>query len=161
MFTFIVNLCKHFLCDCRKKVLDQNGPYINMFQTNLRNDCLSVILEFCLLSSSVCVLAPAYTSLCRELEYLPKVRYIILFDPNGAEILIFQTVFLGRTATLPYVWKIHPKAHIFTKLSQDVCLVDTHILIYWYARCNCKLLFLLTIHVWIVTYPPNFHCLCL
>ena len=32
-----------------EKILDQNGPYINTFQTNV---CLSVILEFCLLSSS-------------------------------------------------------------------------------------------------------------
>ena len=50
-FTFIVNLCRHFLW-FPKKVLDQNGPYINMFQTNLRNVCVSVILEFCLLWSS-------------------------------------------------------------------------------------------------------------
>ena len=37
-----------------KKVLEQNGPYINTFQNNLRiNFCLSVILEFCLSSSFV------------------------------------------------------------------------------------------------------------
>ena len=60
-----------------------NGSYINTFQTDLRNIYLSVILEFCLSSSSyVCVLAPAYTSLCRDLEYVPKVRYIIIVDPQ-------------------------------------------------------------------------------
>ena len=51
----------------------------------------------------VCVLAPAYTSLCRGLKYSPKVRYIILVDPNGVGFLIFETVFLDRSATLSYV----------------------------------------------------------
>ena len=32
----------------------------------------------------VCVLAPAYTSLCRGLKYSPKVMYIILVDPKVA-----------------------------------------------------------------------------
>ena len=34
------------------------------------------------------------------------------------------------------VWYI---THSFTKLSLNVCIINTHILIYWYARCNCKL----------------------
>ena len=51
----------------------------------------------------VCVLALAYTSLCRGLQYLLKVRYIIVVNPNGAEVFIFETVILGRTAALPYV----------------------------------------------------------
>ena len=29
--------------------------------------------------------------------------------------------------------------HIFINLSQNICLINTHILIYWYARCDCKL----------------------
>ena len=74
-FILVINLCRHFFAIFLKKVLDQNGPYIKMFQTNLRNLCLSVILEFYLSSSSssvvaVCVLAPPYLSLCRSLEYL-------------------------------------------------------------------------------------------
>ena len=48
--------------------------------------------------------------------------------------MIFDPVFLGRLATLPYVWKIHRKnerhlrlvAHIFTKVSQNVYLISTH-----------------------------------
>ena len=64
-------------------------------------------------------------------------------------------------------------AHIFTKLSQNVCLINIHILIYLHARYDCKLwnalwfyyvfghfhtlLLTLTIHVWIVVSPPNFH----
>ena len=62
-------------CDFRKKVLDQNGLYINTFQSYLRNVCLSVILEFCL-SSVVFGLAPAYISLYRGLKYLLKVQHV-------------------------------------------------------------------------------------
>ena len=40
-----------------------------------------------------CVLNPAYTSLRRGLEYLLKVRYIIIVDPNGVRFLIFEYVF--------------------------------------------------------------------
>ena len=56
--------------------------------------------------SVVCVLAPAYTSLYRGLEYSSKVRYIIVVDLLWDGFLIFETVFLGRSATLPYIWKI-------------------------------------------------------
>ena len=39
--------------------------------------------------------------------------------------------------------------HIFTKLSQNVCLINTHILIYCNAICNCKLwVFSIFIHCW-------------
>ena len=41
---------------------------INTFQTNLKK-----CLEFCLSSS---VLGPAYTSLCRRVKYLLKIKYI-------------------------------------------------------------------------------------
>ena len=50
-------------------------------------------------------------------------------------------------------------AHIFTKLSQNVFLVNKNILTYWHARCDGKLwntiwfycvywVFLTTIHIW-------------
>ena len=130
---------------------------------------MSVILEFCLSSSSsvVCVLAPAYTSSCRGLKCLPKVRYIILVDPLWARFLIFTTLFLGRSAALPYIWKIHHKnerhlrlvAPIFTKLSQSVYPINIHFFIYWHARCDCKLWN--AIHVWIAVTLPNFHWLCI
>ena len=58
-------------------------------------------------------------------------RYIILVDPNGAGFLISNTVFLTG-------WKQFP-THIFTKFSQNVYLINTHIFIYRHARCNCKL----------------------
>ena len=31
------------------------------------------------------------------------------------------------------------KRYNFIKLLQNVCLINTHILIYWHARCNCQL----------------------
>ena len=134
----LVNICRHFLAIFEKKVLSQNGPYINTFKTDLGNVEFSVILELCLsssvvacchLSSSIviviCVFAPDYSSLCRGLEYLLKVGYIIAVDSNGAGFLIFETVFLSRTATLSNVKKKYHKnrrhlrlvAHILTKLS--------------------------------------------
>ena len=36
-------------------------------------------------------------------------------------------------------WHLCLVTHIFTKLSLNVCLINTHSLIYWYACCNCKL----------------------
>ena len=41
-----------------------------------------------ILNVVICVLAPAYTSLCRDLKYLPKDRYVILVDPNEVGFLI-------------------------------------------------------------------------
>ena len=96
---------------------------------------------------SVVVCCPC-SCLCRGLEFLLKVRYITLVDPLWARFLIFETVFLGRMAILPYVWKLYHKnwcylrlvSHIFNKLSQNVCLINTYTLIYRHAKCDCKLL---------------------
>ena len=84
-----------------------------------------------ILSVVVCFLAPAYISL----KYLRKVIYVIVVDQNGAGFLSFETVSLGRSTTLPYVRKIHHKierhlrfvAHILTKRSQNVCLINIYI----------------------------------
>ena len=39
-------------------------------------------------------------------------------------------------------------AHISTKLSQSVFPIETHILMYWYARCNWAYSYIITsIHV--------------
>ena len=92
-------------------------------------------------------MSTAYTSLCRSPKYLLKVRYIILNDPNVVRFLIFETLCLGRAKTLTYVWKKYHKnvpylcfvAHSITKLSQNMCLINTHILMFQYARCNRKL----------------------
>ena len=85
--------------------------------------------------------------LCRSLKYLIKISYSIQDYPNDAGVLVFETLCLGRSKTLSYVWKIYHKnerhlclvAHSFTKISQIMCLINTHILIYLHARCNCKL----------------------
>ena len=91
--------------------------------------CLSVIVVVVCLCPRSC--------LCRGLEYLPKVKYIILVDSNGALFSISNSVFFCYgMETLPYVWKINPKnerhlrlvAHIITKLSQNGYPVNTHIL---------------------------------
>ena len=56
--------------------------------------CLSLILEFCLSSSlSAFVLAPAYISLCSGLEYLLKVRYIIVVDSKEIGFFHFWNCF--------------------------------------------------------------------
>ena len=84
-----------------KKILDPNGPYISTFQT-IKKNCLSVGRSAC---RSVCHASTAYTSVCRGLKYLLKVRYIILNYPNVARFLIFETLCLRRAKTLTYVWK--------------------------------------------------------
>ena len=83
-------------------VLDQKRLFINTFQTILRSVCLLVVLQFCT-SFVVFVLVPAYTSLCRGLDYLLKVRYIIVVVLNGSDSMIFSTFFCYGMEILPYV----------------------------------------------------------
>ena len=98
-----------------------------MVQTIIRNVCLSAISEFCL-SVVVCSASTTYTSLCRGLKYLLKVRFIILVYPNVARFSIFKTLCLGKSKTLSYVWinKNKSERHLclvtnsFTKLNQNV-----------------------------------------
>ena len=107
--------------------------------------CLSVILEFCLLYV-VCLSSTAYTDLCRGQKYLLKVRYIILNYPNVARFLILRLfVWTGQKHDV-CLKKNHKNerhlglvTHSFTKLSQNVCLIKTHILIYWHAKYIRKL----------------------
>ena len=91
-----------------------------------------------------CSASVVYTSLWRGLKYLLKVLYIIQYYPKVAVFFIFKALCINRLKTLPYVWKNIPKmigrlTHIPTKLSQNVYLINTHILIYRYTRCDCKL----------------------
>ena len=53
--------------------------------------------------SVVCEQSPAFPSICRGLEYLLKVRYIILVVPNVAGFLISNTVFLLHDGNTAYV----------------------------------------------------------
>ena len=100
-------------------------------------------------------------------EFLLKVRYIILVVPNVVEFLISNTVFCFRMETLPYVWKYSNKTerhlclirHSFTKLSQNVYI---NILVYQYARCDCKLWNALRFYCvfWVFSYIfDNYSCL--
>ena len=105
------------------KVLDQNGPYINTVQTNLWNVCNSGILPVVIIV--VCVFAPAFTCLCRSLEYLSKATYIILVDSlwRGFLTMFYSTVLKH----CPMSEKISQYLHqTFTKC----CLINIHILIY-------------------------------
>ena len=89
---------------------------------------------------------PKWTSLCRGLKYLLKVRYmyIILVYPN---VTGFPSSLFGQFENIALCLKkchknerhLYLVTHSFTKNSQNVCLFNTHSLIYQYARCNCKL----------------------
>ena len=92
--TFQVKLYSHYFCDFQKKVLDPNEPYISTSQTKM-----SVISEFCLYVYSV---STAYISLRKDLRYLIKVPYSIQNYSNLATFLIFETLCLGSSKTLPY-----------------------------------------------------------
>ena len=93
----------------RRKALDSNGPYISTSQTKIRKvylyvgyfEILSVVVV-CLWSGST---SAVYTSLCRGLKYLLNVPYIILGYPILVGSLIFDTLNLGSSKALPYVWK--------------------------------------------------------
>ena len=144
---------------------------------------MSIISEFCLLSMSVGRLQPkpdyleVYEIFTKNTVFYAKLSYC-------SQISIFETLCLGRSKNLHYVWKkLHKNekhlcliAYIFTKISQNACLINLYILINHYARFNCKLrkviwfycvflgyfhTFLMTIHVWKVVSPPNFHRLCI
>ena len=105
---------------------------------------LTVLFLFCLLLSIVFSALNAYNSLYRDLKSLQK--YLVLFEniltwPD----FLFSILFFGQIVNIAtYDWKLFHKngpllflvTHIFTKRSQIVCLIHTHILIYWHVRCN-------------------------
>ena len=113
-------------------VRDHNGPYINKFQTIQEKSVFLPLLS----SVSSLLPKPAY------LEYLLTVC-IIFFTRRTIDFLH------GMEINIPlYVWKtwenILQKRASFAFdstycHSQNVCLLNSHILIYWYARCDCKL----------------------
>ena len=83
-FTFIVNLCRFFFW------------FLKTGSDKLQNVCLSSVIVVVI----ICVLVPAYTSLCRGLKYSSKVRYITAVDLLRDVSLIFKTVFLSRSAKI-------------------------------------------------------------
>ena len=85
-------LCSHYFCNFQKR-----GPRLkwtihkHVSDNSKKNSYLSVG-NFRILFV-VCSASAAYTSLCRGLKYLLKVRYVILVYSNVAEILISNAVF--------------------------------------------------------------------
>ena len=160
-------------CNFRKKVLDPNRTYISMIQTKIWK-----FSNFGILCIVVCSASTAYTSLCRNLNYLLKIIYITLVYSNVGGYLIFETHCLGRSKILPHVWKKYHdnERHFclvtqsFTKLSLNVCLINTLILMYWDARCDIWFYFILflcyfqtlltRIHFESTVSSPNFHRMC-
>ena len=150
-----------FFAISETKILDQNGPKWTIYEqaTDESEKCISVVNSRILsVVVIVSVLAPAYTSLYRGLEYLPKVRFIIVVD----QLILYETKFWFCR---PFFWvdrQYYPisekqynknerhlrlRAHIFTKLSQNLCLIDIHILIYSIAIFGHFHTLLWTIHV--------------
>ena len=104
-FTFQVNLWSHCFHDFQKKDPRPKWVIIHKHESDKNKKCLS-LGNFGVLSVIVVCSAPiALTSLGRGLKYLLKVPYIILDYPNVSEFLIFQTLCLGSSKTLSYVWK--------------------------------------------------------
>ena len=95
-----------------KKVLDPDGPYIGESTKNKK--CQSVG-NFGILSvvCLVCSTATIYTISLRRLKYLQKYKNTVWKKDHKNE----QHLFL--------------LTYIFTKVSQNVCLIHTLILIYW------------------------------
>ena len=69
---------------------------------------ITSLLEFCL--SYVYVFAPAYTSLCRGMEYSLKERFIILVDLLQDGFLILETVKNFDLKTLGMSFESVPRA---------------------------------------------------
>ena len=105
--------------------------------SNNSKKCLSVG-NFGILSVVYCLRPEIFTK---------STIYIIQDYPNMTGFLIFETLCLGRSKTLSYVWKKYHKnerhlclvRHSYIKFSQNKCLNNTNILTYLYASSNCKL----------------------
>ena len=123
MVCSLVNLCHvQFFWSARRTIHKQKS-YKNQ-------KCMSVILKFCL--SSVWNELPAYIRLCGGSERLLKIAN---WTTNLQQCFLTDWQHCSK--------KYHKNerhlrlvTHIFSKLSQNVCLFNTHILIYWHARCN-------------------------
>ena len=102
---------------------------------------------------SVCSVSTAYTSLCRGLECLIKVWYIILVYPNVAEFSISNTVFCCRMEMehpliicvfWAFSYNIDDHSCLncctFIKHSQIMYVINVHILVCQHAKWDCMLL---------------------
>ena len=123
--------------------------------------------------------ASSLPQLIGDLEHLLKVRYIILVMPNVPGFLNSNTVFSWKHCHMceNNITNMNSNfclvRHIASPNFHRLCLVNTHILVYWYARCDWKLwkatwfylgIFLgifihywQHIHIWSVLSSPNCH----
>ena len=90
---FYNNPMQTLFCDFRKKGPRSEWTIYKHVSDNSKKS-LSVGNSGILSVIVVCVLAPAYISLCRGLEYSTKHRNITVVDPNGDGFSIFETIFL-------------------------------------------------------------------
>ena len=96
-----------------------------------------------LFRDSVCNAPTAYTSFFRGQKYLLKIPYFILdLDySNVAGFLSFDTVIFWQVDNTALCLKKYHKnerflgleTQSFAKISQNVCLIIRHFLIYWHA----------------------------
>ena len=85
----------------------------------------------------------AFTSLCRGLKYLLKILNSIRDQPTWPDFSFLTMFYAGCPIfekvyhkNKQYLWLV---TYIISKFSQNLCLINTHIFIYWHTRCNCKL----------------------
>ena len=107
--------------------------YTKASQTKIRNVYMSLISEL-YLSSSVYRASTAYTSICRGLKYLLKIRNIILIYTNVCPDFWFSKLFIlaGR--------KHYPMSkNNITKMNDYVSDFNVHILVCRHARSDCRL----------------------
>ena len=112
-------------------VLEQNRPNLNKFQTNLRNVCVSVILEFCV------SFAPKFHRIWVQSIHTFWHIKIPVSTASYATPFDFIKFFL----VFSYIIDDHSylNCRISTKLLLIACLIKTQFLIYWPARYGYKL----------------------
>ena len=102
----------------RKKVLDPNWPYINTFQTILRNVCLSVISKFCL-SSPVARPQPTPAFVLLKVIYYPSFR-------PRLDVSLIQLHFFWIFSYI-IIYNSYLNCCVSTKLSLIAYIINTHI----------------------------------
>ena len=80
-------------------------------------------------------------SLWKFVLFVEKILFVCFLDWETWDIICERVFWVNSTAKC--LKKYHKNerhlclvAYIFTKLSQNVCLINTNILMYWHFRCN-------------------------
>ena len=128
-----------FVCDFQKErkykhKSDKNKKCLSVV-------CFGILSVICRESVARLQLTPAYV----KLEIFTK-ECRVLFDYRG-QIFDFRDSLFGQVEKTVLCLKKHKNKrhfclieHFFTRLSQNMCLIiNTHILIYWHTRFDCRL----------------------